>query len=73
MDLAILEKHSQRLADAMSAFDDALEDTQDNFVQGRNAPDPQRKELLKGIDNHLSDINKSVCEIGEGIEKFKRK
>ena len=71
MDLAIFEKHSQRLGDAGSAFDSALEDTENNFVHGRNETDTERRRLLKGIDSHLSNIDESVCEIGEKIEKFK--
>ena len=71
MDSVILEKHSQRLADAVSEFDSAFKDVQRNFVPSPNMRDIQREEPLKGIDSDLSDIDESVCEIGEKIEKFK--
>lgn len=71
MDLAILEKHLQRLGDAVSGFDDALKDVQRNFMSSPNMRDIQREEPLKGIDSDLSDIDGSVCEIAEKIERFK--
>lgn len=71
MDLAILEKPSQRLGDAVSAFDSALEDTENNFVQGRNEPDTECRRLLTEIDSDVSNIDERVCEIAEKIEKFK--
>ena len=72
MKLTILEKHSQPLSYAMSKFDTALEDAQENFVPRPNIRDRHREELFKAIDNHLSDINERGCRIGEDIEKFKR-
>ena len=66
-----LEKQSQRLSKVLSEFDDILKDIQSNFVPSPNMIDIQREELLKAIDSDLSDINESVCEIGEKIEKFK--
>lgn len=72
MKLAILKKHSQRLSDKVSEFDDALRDAQESFVSSPNMRDTQREELLEAIDSDLSDIDKRVCEIGEEIEKFKK-
>ncbi|MYA98663.1 hypothetical protein F4X90_03125 [Candidatus Poribacteria bacterium] len=72
MKLAILEKHSQRLSDTMSKFDDALRDAQENFGASPNMRDRQREKLLKAIDSDLSHIDERVCEIGENIEKFKK-
>ena len=71
MKLERLEKHLQRLADALSELDDALEDTQMNFVSGPNEPEKRRERLLAEIDNDLSDIESSVCGIGEKIEQLK--
>lgn len=71
MKLEKLEKQSQRLSDALSGFDDAFKDVHRSFVPSPNMIDIQREELLKAIDRSLSDIDESVCEIGEKIEKFK--
>ena len=71
MKLAILEKHSQRLSDAVSKFDDAFRDAEDKFGSISNPKDSQREELLEAIDSDLSNIDKRGCEIGENIEKFK--
>lgn len=56
----------------MSKFDDALGRTEDKFMSISNPKDSQREELLEAIDSDLSDIDKSVCEIGENIEKLKK-
>ena len=71
MNLAILEKQLQRLADTLSEFDDALIDAQMNSVPGPNITDIRRRRLLAEIDNNLSNINGSVCSIGEKIEQLK--
>ena len=71
MKTATLEKQFQKFSDAFSKFDDAFKDTQDNFVPGPNEPDTRRRRLLAEIDNDLSDINKSVCGIGEKVEQLK--
>ena len=55
MNSAILEKQLQRLADALSEFDDALVDAQMKFVPSPNMLDIQRRRLLAEIDNDLSD------------------
>ena len=55
MNSAILEKQLQRLADALSKFDDALVDAQMKFVPSPNMLDIQRRRLLAEIDNDLSD------------------
>ena len=46
MNLAILEKHLQRLADTLSEFNDALIDAQMNSVPGPNITDISRQRLL---------------------------
>ena len=71
MNLAILEKHLQRLADTLSEFNDALIDAQMNSVPGPNITDISRQRLLAKIDNELSNISGSVCGIGENIEQLK--
>ena len=71
MNLAILEKQLQRLADTLSEFDDALIDAQMNSVPGPNITDIRRQRLLTEIDSDLSDISGSVCGIGEKIEQLK--
>ena len=71
MNLAILEKHLQRLADTLSEFNDALIDAQMNSVPGPNITDISRQRLLAEIDSDLSDISGSVCGIGEKIEQLK--
>ena len=71
MNLAILEKHLQRLSDTLSEFNDALIDAQMNSVPGPNITDILRRRLLAEIDNELSNINGSVCGIGEKIEQLK--
>ena len=68
---AILEKQLQRLAGALSEFDDALVDAQMKSVPSPNMLDIQRRRLLEEIDNDLSDISESVCGIGEKIEQLK--
>ena len=71
MNLAILEKQLQRLADTLSEFNDALIDAQMNSVPGPNITDILRQRLLAEIDSDLSNINGSVCGIGEKIEQLK--
>ena len=71
MNLAILEKQLQRLADTLSEFNDALIDAQMNSVPGPNITDISRQRLLAEIDSDLSDISGSVCGIGEKIEQLK--
>ena len=71
MNLAILEKQLQRLADTLSEFNDALIDAQMNSVPGPNITDISRQRLLAKIDNELSNISGSVCGIGENIEQLK--
>ena len=71
MNLAILEKQLQRLADTLSEFNDALVDAQMRFVPGTNTTDIRRRRLLAEIDSDLSDISGSVCGIGEKIEQLK--
>ena len=71
MNLAILEKQLQRLADTLSEFNDALIDAQMNSVPGPNITDIRRQRLLAEIDSDLSNINGSVCGIGEKIEQLK--
>ena len=71
MNLAILEKQLQRLADTLSEFNDALIDAQMNSVPGPNITDISRQRLLAEIDSDLSNINGSVCGIGENIEQLK--
>ena len=71
MNLAILEKQLQRLSDTLSEFDDALIDAQMNSVPGPNITDIRRQRLLTEIDSDLSNINGSVCGIGEKIEQLK--
>ena len=66
-----LEKHLQRLADALSEFDDAFVDAQDNFVPSSSITDIRRRRLLSEIESDLSDISRSVCRIGEKIEELK--
>lgn len=68
---ARLKKQLQRLADALSGFDDALEDAQKYSVPTPNMLDIQRRRLLTGIDNDLSDVSRSVCGVGEKIEQLK--
>ena len=71
MKTAILEKQLRRSAVAFSELDDAFRDTQDNFMPGPNEPDTRCRRLLEGINDDLSDINESVCRIGEKIEQLK--
>ncbi len=71
MNLAILEKHLQRLSDTLSEFDDAFIDAQMKFVPGPSETDIRRRRLLAEIENDLSDISGSVCGIGEKIEQLK--
>ena len=71
MKLERLEKHSQRLADALSEFDDAFVDAQENFVPSPSITDIRRRRLLSEIESDLSDISGSVCGIGEKIEQLK--
>ena len=71
MNLAILEKQLQRLADTLSEFNDALVDARMRFVPGPNTTDIRRRRLLAEIDSDLSDISGSVCGIGEKIEQLK--
>ena len=71
MNLAILEKQLQRLADTLSEFNDALVDARMRFVPGPNTTDIRRRRLLTEIDSDLSDISGSVCGIGEKIEQLK--
>ena len=71
MNLAILEKQLQRLSDTLSEFNDALIDAQMNSVPGPNITDISRQRLLAEIDSKLSNINGSVCSIGEKIEQLK--
>ena len=71
MNLAILEKHLQRLSDTLSEFHDAFVDAQMNSVPGPNITDILRQRLLAEIDKDLSNISGSVCGIGEKIEQLK--
>lgn len=64
MNSATLEKQLQRLADALSEFDDALIDTQMNSVPSPNTRDICRRRLLAEINRDLPDIGGSVCGIG---------
>ena len=66
-----LEKHLQRLADALSEFDDALEVAQDNFGAVLNELDARRWRLLMAIDSDFWNINESVCGMGEKTEQLK--
>ena len=70
MNLERLEKHLQRLSDTLSEFDDALIDTQENFVLSPSVTDIRRRRLLSEIDSDLSDISGNVCGIGEKIEQL---
>lgn len=71
MNSAILGKRWQRFADAFSEVDNAFKDAQMNFVPGPNELDILRERLLTEIDNDLSEMNESVCRIGEKIEQLK--
>ncbi len=71
MHTAILEKHLQRLSDVLSEFDDVIIIAQENSVASPNITDIRRRQLLRGIDNDLSNISGSVCGIGEKIEQLK--
>ena len=71
MNLERLEKQLQRLADALSEFDDALVDAQEKFVPSPSSTDTRRRRLLGQIDNDATDISGSVCGIGEKIEQLK--
>ena len=66
-----LEKYLQRLAEALSEFDDALKDIQRKSVPSPNITDIRRRRLIAEIDNDLSDIGGSVGGIGEKIEQLK--
>ena len=71
MNTELLEKGLQKLSDALSEFDDILEDAQMNSVPGPNQSDIQRRRLITEIDSNVSDVSKSVCGIGEKIEQLK--
>ena len=71
MNLAILEKHLQRLSDVLSEFDDVIIIAQENAVPSPNITDTRRRRLIAEIDSDLSDISGSVCGIGEKIEQLK--
>lgn len=71
MNLAMLEKQSQRLADALSGMDDALTDLQMESVPSPSSADIQRRRLLAEIDSDLSELDQGVVGIGEKVEQLK--
>ena len=71
MNTELLEKGLQKLSDALSEFDDILEDAQMNSVPGPNEPDIRRRRLIIEFDSDLSDVSKGVCGIGEKIKQLK--
>ena len=64
-----LEKGLQKLFDALSEFDDALIDAQENSVSGPNVSDIRR--IIAEIESYTSDVSQSVSQIEEKIEKLK--
>ena len=71
MKLERLEEQFRRSAVAFSELNDAFKDAQRNFIPGPNEIDIQRERLLTEINNDLSDLNESVCGIGEKIEQLR--
>ena len=69
MNLERLEKQLQRLSDALSYFDDALIDAQENSVSGPNVSDIRR--IIVEIESYTSDVSQSVSQIEEKIEQLK--
>ena len=64
-----LEKGLKKLFDALSYFDDALIDAQENSVSGPNVADIRR--IIAKIESYTSDVNQSVSQIEEKIEQLK--
>ena len=71
MKLERLEKQLRRSGVEFSKLDDVFRETQDNFIPGPNESDTRCRRLLEEINDDLSDINESVCGIGEKIEQLK--
>lgn len=64
-----LERELQKLLDALSEFDDALIDAQENSVSGPNVADIRR--IIAEIESYTSDVSQSVSQIEEKIEQLK--
>lgn len=64
-----LEKRLQKLLDALSDFDDALIDAQENSVSGPNVADIRRS--IAEIESYTSDVSQSVSQIEKKIKQLK--